>query len=374
MSRSIFLVAGEVSGDHHGAALMNELLGLDPTLTLEAIGGPEMAAVPRAQVDDWLADAAVLGLWEVLKKYGYFRRRMDEAVSQLIENQPDVLILIDYPGFNLRLADALRSGGYSGSIFYYISPQVWAWKKGRIPKMARLLDLMICLFPFEVPLFEDSGLKAVCSGHPLMDELSKADRNPNLVGLLPGSREHEVSKLFPIMLGAAKQLSQDHSKLRFVTAAASPERAVQMRSILAQSELDNGLCEIREGEGAARGIMATAHAAAVASGTATLESAAHGLPYCLCYQVNWLTYRVGRMVVELEHIGMANILVGREVVRELLQGDCTVEKLATELGRLISDDAYRAEVSAGVLEAREKLGGPGASRRAAEAVLAEMAT
>jgi len=240
--------------------------------------------------------------------------------------------------------------------------------------MARLLDLMICLFPFEVPLFEDSGLKAVCSGHPLMDELSKADRNPNLVGLLPGSREHEVSKLFPIMLGAAKQLSQDHSKLRFVTAAASPERAVQMRSILAQSELDNGLCEIREGEGAARGIMATAHAAAVASGTATLESAAHGLPYCLCYQVNWLTYRVGRMVVELEHIGMANILVGREVVRELLQGDCTVEKLATELGRLISDDAYRAEVSAGVLEAREKLGGPGASRRAAEAVLAEMAT
>jgi len=371
--KRIYLVAGEVSGDHHGAALMRALNKADSNLVLAATGGPEMASVAGAEVDDWLADAAVLGLWEVIKKYGYFRQQMDQLVDRLMANPPDALVLIDYPGFNLRLADALRKRDYCGKILYYISPQVWAWKKGRIPKMARLLDLMVCLFPFEVPIFENSGLKAVCSGHPLMDELSEADRNPHLVGLLPGSREHEVAKLFPVMLEAAKSLSLEQPKLRFATAAASAERAEQMRELLTASGLEAELVDIREGQGAARSIMATAQAAAVASGTATLESAAHGLPYCLCYQVSWLTYKVGRMVVELDHIGMANILVGREVVRELLQDECTPASVAAELKRLLLDDTYRAHVQAGVLEARDRLGGPGASERAAAAMLSELA-
>ena len=349
---------------------MEALLEADPSLRLEATGGPEMAAVPGTRGgDDWLANAAVLGLWEVLRKYRYFRRQMREVTARLLTDPPDAVVLIDYPGFNLRLAERLRKRGFEGKILYYISPQVWAWKKGRIPKMARLLDLVICLFPFEVPLFEDSGLAAVCCGHPLVDELTEAQRDPQLVGLLPGSREHEIAELFPVLLGAATILRRRHPELRFVTAAASPERATQMRKILAGDGIDSSLVEVREDEGAARSIMATAQAAAVASGTATLESAAHGLPYCLVYKVNWLTYRVGRAVVELEHIGMANILAGREVVRELLQADCNNTAVAEELERLISDHAYRAQVEAGVLEARKQLGEPGASARAARAIL-----
>ncbi len=370
--KRIFLLAGEVSGDHHGAGLMRALLGADATLQIEAIGGPEMAQVRgSSEVQDWLADAAVLGLWEVLKKYPYFRRQMRELSARLHADPPDAVVLIDYPGFNLRLAENLRKRGFQGKLIYYISPQVWAWKKGRIPKMARLLDLMICLFPFEVPLFENSGLKAICCGHPLVDELTEAQRDPQLVGLLPGSREHEVAELFPVLLGAAAILHGKHPELRFTTAAASPERATQMREILAEDGIDPSLVEIREGEGAARAIMATTHTAAVASGTATLESAAHGLPYCLVYKVNWLTYRVGRAVVELDHIGMANILAGREVVRELLQADCNSTAVAEELERLVSDAAYRAQVETGLGEVREQLGEPGASERAARAILEE---
>ena len=371
----ILLLAGEVSGDHHGAALMRALLEEHSDTELEATGGPEMASVSEnIKVYDWLADAAVLGLWEVLKKYSYFKQQLDEHVEKLIKDPPDALVLIDYPGFNLRLAEALRDRGFPNKILYYISPQVWAWKKGRIPKMAKLLDLIICLFPFEVPLFEDSGLKAVCSGHPLIDELSEAERDRQLVGLLPGSREHELEKLFPVMLQAAERLHQEDKQLRFITAAASPERAAQLRSLIADARLPDNFCDILEEEGGARKIMATASAAAVASGTATLESAAHGLPYCLVYQVNWLTYRIGKMVVKLEHIGMANILAGREVIRELLQSNCTPTKVADELRRLLKDEEYRSQVQAGVLEAKEQLGEPGASRRAAKAILNELSS
>ncbi len=367
--KRLFLVAGEVSGDTHGARLMECLQEARPgELDLSGLGGGQMKSVSGA-IEDWLDDAAVLGLWEVLKNYPYFRRKMEETVSAILSNSPDAVILIDYPGFNLRLAKRLRDGGYTKKIIYYISPQVWAWKKGRIPVMAKLLDLMICLFPFEKPLYEGSGLKTVFAGHPFVDELAQkkigCERDPNLVALLPGSREREVEALFPAMVGAAKKMGHENPELRFVTAAVNERLAKRLREIADEArlrELEVNSMSIHE-------IMQRAQVGVVASGTATLQAAYFGLPYCLVYKVSWLTYVVGKMVVEVDFLGIVNILAGREVVKELLQGKVTADNIASELNELLNFKSERERLQAELADTVATLGEGGSHRNAAAAVL-----
>lgn len=334
------------------------------------LGGPEMHRF-APEVEDWLGEAAVLGLWEVLKKYGYFRRKMDETVARIQDLQPDGVVLIDYPGFNLRLAKRLRSGGYSGKLIYYISPQVWAWKKGRIRVMAELLDLMICIFPFEKELYEASGLRTVFGGHPLVDSLEGVkrrgfERAENLVALLPGSREREIAALFPLMLEAAAILRERHPALRFATTGATPDLTERLRTMVEEAGLGEA---ISVGEMSSHEIMCRATAGVVASGTATLEAACLGLPYCLTYKVAWLTAQVARRVMSVRYLGIVNVIADREVVRELLQDEANGKALAEELERLLTSAGERADLQRELAGVVSQLGEGGAHLRAARAVL-----
>ena len=321
-------------------------------------------------VENWLDEAAVLGLWEVLKKYGYFRRKMGETVARIHEMKPDGLILIDYPGFNLRLAKRLRAEGYTGKLIYYISPQVWAWKKGRIKTMAELLDLMICIFPFEKELYEASGLRTLFGGHPLVDSLTPIKergivREENLVALLPGSREREIAALFPPMLEAAAILRRRHPELRFATTGATAILTERLREMTREAGLGSVL---EVGESTSHEIMCRATVGVVASGTATLEAACLGLPYCLTYKVAWLTAQVARRVMQVRYLGIVNVLADRGVVKELLQERADGSTIATELERLLDDEAARVHLQNELAGVVAGLGEGGAHRRAAEAV------
>jgi lipid-A-disaccharide synthase len=246
-SKTIYFVAGEVSADNHGAALMRSLHKLDGELNFVGRGGPQMqevageSAIGRiaggGQFKNWIGEAAVLGLWEVLRKYGYFRKQFQETLREIRESKPDAVVLIDYPGFNLRLARALRGQTRQQKIIYYISPQVWAWDRGRIRRMAHLIDLVLCIFPFEVDLYNQAGLRALFVGHPMIERLwtrkSDTERDRNLIGIFPGSRSREVRKIFPVMLEAACQLRKHNPNLRFEVAAVSEQLAREIKAGIA---------------------------------------------------------------------------------------------------------------------------------------------
>ena len=229
---TIYFVAGEVSADNHGAALMRSLRELDGELKFVGRGGPQMQEIAGEQFKNWIGEAAVLGLWEVLRKYGYFREQFHETLREIRESKPDAVVVIDYPGFNLRLARALRRQAPRQKIIYYISPQVWAWNRGRIKRMAHFIDLVLCIFPFEVDSYHQAGLHALFVGHPMIERLQgrKIDtqRDPNLIGLFPGSRSREVRKIFPVMLETARELRKHNRNLRFEVAAASEQLAREL--------------------------------------------------------------------------------------------------------------------------------------------------
>lgn len=370
MSKRLYVVAGELSGDAHGAGLLRSLKRMVPAVEIRGVGGPEMAGVAGTGVEDWVEDAAVMGVWEVLKRYGWFKERFAAMLAGLGQFRPDVLLLIDYPGFNLRFAAAVKRAFPETRVVYYVSPQVWAWNKGRIPKMVRLLDEMLCLFPFERPIFENAGLKTTFVGHPIVDELEEKRlpgvvRDEGLVGLFPGSREREVARLLPMMIGTARLLGEWREDLRFEVPAASAKLAAQIHGMLgAEGAAD--LITVNTGESHA--LMQRAGCAVIASGTATLEAAYFGLPYCLVYRVAPLTYALARLLVKIKHIGIVNILAGEEVVREFIQGRAVAPAVAAEIRGLLESDDRRAALQARLAETSSRLGGPGAHERAAAAV------
>jgi len=316
----------------------------------------------------------VLGLIEVLKKYGYFREKMEETVAHIHEVKPDGVLLIDYPGFNLRLAKRLRDEGYQGKLIYYISPQVWAWKKGRIKVMAELLDLMICIFPFEKQLYEASGLPTEFAGHPLIDEMAEVRdetivRDANLVAVLPGSREREIAKLFPPMLEAAAELLGSRPALKFATTGATAILTELLREMVTEAGLSDAFSV---GESTSHRIMQEAGVGVIASGTATLEAACLGLPYCLTYKVAWLTAQIAKQVMSVDYLGIVNVMADREVVRELLQNEATGKAIATELTRLLEDSQARKNIEREIADVVAMLGGGGAHTKAAQSVAAAL--
>jgi len=369
----LFFVAGEASGDARGAELMQALQVIAPDLVFLGAGGPRMRALARGPFLDW-ADEAVVGLWDVLKKYGYFRRTFAELLEEIRATRPDALILIDYPGFNLRLARAVRARFPATKIIYYISPQVWAWHRSRIPKMARFIDLMLCIFPFEESLYASSGLKAKFVGHPMLDTLGdkriEGARDQHLVALLPGSRSREVQRNFPAMLAAAQTLQARRPWLRFEASAASPALAEEMRAELARAGAAENFCAIHVGT--AHQLMQRAIVGMVCSGTATLEAAFFGLPMVILYKVAWLTWTVGRRLVEVEFLGMPNILAGSEIVREFLQDAAEPDAIAAEVLRLVDDADAREAMQRELASVIAKLGEPGAGHRAAAAVAEQL--
>ncbi len=366
--RKLFLIAGEISGDSHGSALLEALS--EGKFAFTGLGGPRMNDISSG-IEDWLDQAAVLGLWEVLKKYCYFRAKMEETVARIAAEKPDGIVFIDYPGFNLRLAARLRKEGYTGKLIFYISPQVWAWKKGRVKVMARLLDLMICIFPFEKQLYEQSGLKTVFCGHPLIDSLAEVKsrlikREPGLVALLPGSREREIAALFPPMLDAAEILLGKRGDLKFVTTGATPILTEMLKQMVVGRGLNHRI-EVLSSAG--HEVMRRAEVGVVASGTATLEAAILGLPYCLTYKVAWLTAFAARRVLKVRFLGIVNVIAGREVVTELLQENATGSPIAAKLKDLLENQVGREILLKDLKKVSDGLGGGGAHKNAAAAVM-----
>jgi len=369
----LYLIAGEASGDARGAELIRALRDLDPALEFFGAGGREMRSLVGDHLVDW-ADEAVVGLWDVLKKYGYFRGQFNRMLAELAVVQPDALVLIDYPGFNLRLAREAHRRFPQLKIIDYISPQVWAWNRGRIPKMARYLDLMLCIFPFEKPLYEQSGLRTVYVGHPMLDSLAAkraaVARDPHLVGLFPGSREKEVRRIFPVMAEAAVRMKNARPELRFEASAASHQLAERMLAELEKLGQNADFCAVTVRS--SQELMQRAIAGMVCSGTATLEAAFFGLPLCVVYKVAWQTWIVGKQLVRVSFLGMPNVLAGREIARELLQGDATPEALANETLRLVTNAEHREALEADLAAVIAGLGDRGAAARAAEAILEEL--
>ena len=413
-----YVVAGEMSGDSRGVELLRALRELRPDIEFVGAGGREMRAFVGDAIFDW-ADEAVVGLWDVLKKYGYFRAQFHRMLAEIEAAKPDALITIDYPGFNMRLAKEAKRRMPGLRTIHYISPQVWAWHRGRIPKMAKFLDLMLCLFPFELPLYADAGLRAVCVGHPLLDSLEAKrlisrpagaegssavesvvrnagrarmekdcgqselafesvqdvqaaksnSRNLSLVALLPGSRGKEVRKIFPIMIEAAKVLKQSRASLRFEAAAAREDLANEMRAMLAAHGCDAEFCTVTIRT--AHDLMQRAGAGMVCSGTATLESTFFGLPMVILYKVAWLTWAVGKRLVKIPWLGLPNVLAGREIIREFLQDEAQSEPIAGEVLRLLEDISAREEQQRAQAAVIASLGERGAARRAAEAILSK---
>ena len=373
---TIYFVAGEVSADNHGAALTRSLRELDGELKFVGRGGPQMQEIAGEQFKNWIGEAAVLGLWEVLRKYGYFREQFHETLREIRESKPDAVVVIDYPGFNLRLARALRKQAPRQKIIYYISPQVWAWNRGRIKRMAHFIDLVLCIFPFEVDPYNQAGLRALFVGHPMIERLQgrKIDtkRDPNLIGLFPGSRSREVRKIFPVMLETARELRKHNRNLRFEVAAASEQLAREMKSAVAgldQSQ-DEAAIQIKVDETAV--IMQRAWAGIVTSGSATLEAAYFRLPFVLIYKVAWPTYLAARLVVSVKYLGMPNLLADKEVVPEFIQHRAKPDAFVKAMQPLIENANARERMISQFDVIIAKLGGSGASERAARAIIEEI--
>lgn len=332
-----------------------------------------MRGVAKGDFLDWSESSSVLGLWEVLKQYRYFRQQFYATIDEIYEHEPDAVVLIDYPGFNLRLARALRAHLPQVKIIYYISPQVWAWNRRRIPQMARYLDLMLCIFPFEAGLYNQSGLRTIFVGHPMTEAMEArripGNRDADLVGLFPGSRIRELVKILPIMLSSARTIAAARPATRFEVAAASETLAIAAARMLSTSGLAH---QVRITTGEAAALMQRAQAGIVASGTATLEAALFRLPFVLVYRVAWLTYLAARLVVKVKHLGMPNVLAGREIVPEFIQNDAEPNRIAKAVLRLMNDADSRSVMVSEFDTIVATLGENGASMTTARAILQEI--
>src|SRR5256884_2863458 len=370
---TVYFVAGESSGDNHGAALLKALRARVPEIRFMGRGGPKMRALAGGKFRDWIDDTAVVGLWEVIRHYPFFRKQFQATISEIQAVKPRAVVLIDYPGFNLRLAHALHVKFPELTIIYYISPQVWAWNRRRVSQMARSIDLMLCIFPFEPELYEASGLRAIFVGHPMISVIPSGNaappRDDKLVGLFPGSREREVKKIFPVMRQAAMELSHQDYDLRFVVSAASESLAELIHADL-YGKHATGKFSIVTGD--ARSLMARVNVGMVASGTATLEAALSALPFVLIYRVAWLTYLAARLVVKVKFLGMPNVLANREIVPEFIQHKAQPHAIVSAVARLLANKTERARMLADFACVAPKLRRGGASADAAEAIVTEL--
>jgi lipid-A-disaccharide synthase len=365
IERRFLVVAGEPSGDLHAARLVEALRGLGPC-RIQGVAGPALRAagveplVPMEQL-------AVLGFAEIPSRLPALLRARRRVLTAFEDWRPDAVVLVDYPGFNLRLGPELKRRG--ARVFYYIAPQVWAWHPERARAMARWVDHLAVVFPFEEPLFRAAGVRTTFVGHPLMDELAPevdearfrdelglAPGQP-LLGLLPGSRPQELERHLGVLVAATRRLQRDRPGLTGVLPLAP--------GLDEASFARRDLGSVRVVRGRVRATQAFADACAVASGTATLETALFGTPLVVFYRTGWLNYAIARRLVRLSHIGLPNIVAGREVVPELLQGALSPESLAAALAPWLDDPVANAAQRRGLAVVRERLGGPGASQRAA---------
>ncbi|OVE75247.1 lipid-A-disaccharide synthase [bacterium E08(2017)] len=370
---TILIIAGEVSGDMHGAELVKAIKKIRPGAHFFGIGGKEMR---DAGVETLFSteEMAVMGITEVLAKYSFFKQVFKSILEQARIRQPDAAILVDYPGFNLRIADELHAMNIKN--IYYICPQVWAWRQSRIKRMARIIDQLITIFPFEKKYFDGTGLPVDFAGHPLVHRLPSREKASETelpwkqgprVALLPGSRIHEIQRIFPSMWKAAEILESEHPSASFIVAAPSKEMADEIRNKIAVLGGGPARCSVVYEK--TSDILGQADTTLVASGTATVEAALMLCPMVIAYRTAALTYFLGKLLVKVSHIGMVNIIAGRGICPEYIQGQVTPSALAAAASPLLSDTQERRDMIKALEEVKDSLGSQDASTKAAESVI-----
>ncbi len=376
MSEEILIVAGEASADLHAARVLEEIARLRPGVRAFGVGGPRL----RAAGLEALAAAeeiSVMGLVEVLPRIPRILGILRGLSRAAAERRPRAALLVDLPDFNLRLAARLKRLGIP--VVYFVSPTIWAWRPRRAKKIAKVVDRMLCILPFEERFYEGTGVAARFVGHPLAERPAPGPperyrgelglgASRTTVALVPGSRPGELRRIFPAMLAAAERIRAGRPDVQFVVPVAPTLRREQLEPYVAAHRT----IEVKLVEGRAEEVVGASDAALVKSGTSTLEAALMLRPMVVVYRLSWLSYLVGRLLVRIAHFALVNILAGREIVPELLQRQASPERMAAEIERLLGDRAARDAQLAGLREVRASLGGPGAARRVAEEVARAM--
>jgi len=366
------MVAGEASGDLHGAGVVRELKRLQPGCEIFGIGGDKMQSSGMDLIYH-VRELSVMGFWEVLQHLPLLRSVKKTMTTMLKVRKPDVVLLIDYPGFNLRLAEAAHRAGVK--VLYYISPQVWAWNPGRLRKMKESIDQMLVVFPFEEDLYKQQNIPVQFVGHPLLEVLGEPQDKAGfckryglvpekkIIGLFPGSRRQEIELIFPTMLGAVRNVSQSHD-IQVVVGVSSALPIDYLKSFVRP---DLSVVFVHH---ASHDVMKNSDLAVVTSGTATLETGFYRTPMVVVYKMSTLSYLVTRMLIRIRVIGLVNIVAGEKVVPELVQWKCTPDRLAREVVRYLDDASLRHDAAQRLGVIRTRLGTIGASERVARAVLA----
>jgi len=365
--RRLMLVAGEVSGDIHAGNLLTQLNALDPSLSSFGVGGDRLSAAgleSLAHIDE----LAHMGLFEVLRELPRIRRLLHRLVNEAERRRPDLAVLVDAPDFNLRLAARLRRLGVP--VLLYVSPQLWAWRRGRVKVVRRVADEVLCILPFEVDFYEENGVPARYLGHPLVDDIAREEvgapsgvRTGTRLALLPGSRRVEVQQLLPKMLEGLRLVPDELVSEAVLIEAPGVEKVID--GILTGEKVDSRLSRVAGDR--RRVALAASSLAWTASGTATLECALLDVPMIVGYRLRGPSYALARLLVRVPHVALVNLIAGRRLMPELIQGDFRSETLAQFTSRMF--DGPLATCREGLADVRHRLGPPGATRRAAEAVL-----
>ena len=374
MTARLLLSCGEPSGDLYAGALMRELRAIDSGVVVSGLGGPRFEAAGGTLLDDY-RDLSVTGLIEPIRKLPRLMTALRRLVASARTQRPDALVVIDFPDFNFRLARRIKQMGVP--VVYYISPQIWAWRAGRLKTIREIADRVLVIFPFEESIYRKAGIPVEFVGHPLVD-LAKSSQpadaflrahglTPGVptVALLPGSRPNEIDRILPDLLAAAGLIAGRVKPVQFVIARApnlpdglfaGVRRDAGPPTVIVEDDTD--------------AVLAAADAVVTASGTATVQTALHDKPMVIVYRLSALSYFIGRRFVKLDTFGMVNLIAGEKIVPELIQDELTPQAVADEAVSLLTDRARAARVREGLALVRQRLGASGASRRAAEAILA----
>lgn len=361
-----YLIAGEASGDLHGANLMKALKKVDQEAEFRFWGGDRMIAEGGALVKHF-SEMAYMGFVEVVLNLRNILRNLKVARQDLLAYRPDALILVDFPGFNLRIAEFAREHGIK--VFYYISPKVWAWNQKRVLKIKKVVDHLFCILPFEVDFYRSWGMEVDYVGNPLLDAIAdftldteflrkEGLQHKKIIALLPGSRKQEITKIFPDMLRVAEHFPD----YLFVVAGAPNFSLAYYEQFMGEYR-----CPVVFGK--TYDLLSYAQVAIVTSGTATLETALFHIPQVVVYKANAISIAIGRLVIKIRYISLVNLIMDKAVVKELIQQDCTPEKIGEEIGLLLHNGDYRKRVLSDYQELSKRMGKPGASLRTAELIM-----
>ena len=369
----VMISVGEASGDLHGASIAKALKELDPDIQMFGMGGQAMRKAGVDIAHD-IADLGIIGFVEVVKNLPRFFRLRDELVALMQREKPDVLLVIDYPDFNMRLAPKARALGIP--VVSYIPPSAWAWRKGRAKSVAKLVDKIAAIFPFEAEVYRNAGANVEFVGHPLIDiikptmdktaayEFFQLDSQHSIILLLPGSRKAEIENLLPVMLKSAEKIMQLDPNCQFVLPVASTISREMLHNMIKQYKVKVKLTAEHTYD-----LMTIADSAIAASGTVTLEAAILGLPVVVIYKMAALTYFIGRLLVKIPNISLPNIVAGKRIIPELLQYEVNADNIAREAIALLPSTAAGKQAREGLRQVKQRLGAGGAVKRTAQVVL-----